>query len=828
MKLKKTCCLLLACVMLLGLLSACGGEGGPASNTPAPEYGYVAKYTELDGEFEGVSNAAISGDRIYFISNVQDGEITESYPAYDENGNPVLDESGEPVMEEYTYPNYVTAVFSMDLTGGDVRRVPGFSPTVIPEGAQGGSWINNFKVSPDGKLIFIENIYYSIESGSGDTTDTDGTTDAGAATGTDLAVAEIAVDVPAVDPGYSYEYYESYILRIFDQSGAEVLNLDLKQFAPEGADYFYVSDIAIDSEGNMCLYAADQLVGIDPSGNELYRAAMSDMSGIDGIMRMVSLADGSIGVLVYTDDYSKTELRTIDPAAGKIADEGIELDRSVYQLYPGTADYDFCYNRGESFFGFDAETGTDTKLLTWLNCDVDGNNLAGVFPQENGDIICLSSEYGNDGTTTNYFINLVRTPYDQIPQKTTLTLACNGLDYSVRGELLKFNRMSETYRIEVRDYSEYNTDENYTAGLTQLVTEIGAGAVPDILLTNGMPMDTFGSKGYFTDLWQLIDADTELGGRDALVQPFLNAISQDGKLYWITNSFTLQTLAGHSSVVGTEPGWSYADLMAALDTMPEGCEVLSVGTTKADIFNAFCRLNLSSFVDWTTGECNFDSEEFINLLKFTDLFPAEFDWENFEWTQDDIDETRIKEGRQLLLSMSIGYPNDMTYYKRNFEGNMTLIGFPDVPGSGAVFSSYAPGFAISETCKDKDAAWSFIRTFFTDDYLESYGSYGFSVSKKSFDKAFADALDYESNRVIVYDDGTTGEESYTFTEEDRDMLLDIINNTMVYASSYLSGSDQLTEIVNEEASYYFSGEKSAEDVAAMIQNRASIYVNEQR
>lgn len=135
-------------------------------------------------------------------------------------------------------------------------------------------------------------------------------------------MAEIAVDVPAVDPGYSYEYYESYILRIFDQSGAEVLNLDLKQFAPEGADYFYVNDIAVDSAGNICMLAADQLVGIDPSGNELYRAAMSDMSGIDGIMRMVSLADGSIGVLVYTDDYSKTELRTIDPAAGKIADRG--------------------------------------------------------------------------------------------------------------------------------------------------------------------------------------------------------------------------------------------------------------------------------------------------------------------------------------------------------------------------------------------------------------------------------------------------------------------------------------------------------------------------
>lgn len=819
MKLKKTCCLILALVMALGLLSACGGNGDGPANTPTPEYGYVAKYSQLDGEFEGIGNAAFSGGRIYFTSNVQDGEITESYPVLDENGNPVLDENGEPVIEEYSYPNYVTAVFSMDLTGGDIQRVPGFSPTVIPEGAQGGSWINNFKVSPDGKLIFVENVYYSIDTDTGAGTP---------ATGTDLAVASIAVDAPAQDPGYSYEYYESYILRIFDQSGTEALNLDLKQFAPEGADYFYVSDIAVDSAGNICILAADQLVGIDPSGRELYRAAMSDMSGIDGIMRMVSLADGGIGALVYTDDYSKTELRTIDSASGKLSDEGVELGSSVYQLYPGTADYDFCYNKGESFFGFDAETGKDTKLLTWLNCDVDGNNLSGVFPQENGDIICVTSEYSNDGTTTNYLVDLVRTPYDQIPQKTTLTLACTGLDYSVRSELLKFNRMSETCRIEVRDYSEYNTDDDYSAGLTQLATEIGAGAVPDILLTNGMPMDSFGPKGYFTDLWQLIDADTELGGREAFVQPFLNAISQDGKLYWITNSFTLQTLAGHSSVVGTEPGWSYADLTAALDSMPEGCEVLSVGTTKADIFNAFCRLNLSSFVDWSTGECSFDSEEFINLLKFTDRFPAKFDWENYEWTQDDSDETRIKEGRQLLLSMSIGYPYDMVYYKRNFEGNMTLIGFPDVPGSGAVFSSYAPGFAISETCKDKDMAWSFVCKFFTDEYQSSYGSYGFSVNKKSFDKAFADALETNENSVIVYDDGTTGEKSYSFTEEDRDMLLDIINNTTVYASAYSSGSDQLTQIVDEESSSYFSGAKSAEDVAATIQNRASIYVNEQR
>ena len=316
--------------------------------------------------------------------------------------------------------------------------------------------------------------------------------------------------------------------------------------------------------------------------------------------------------------------------------------------------------------------------------------------------------------------------------------------------------------------------------------------------------------------------------RSGVLESFFNAISQDGKLYWITNSFNLVTLAGPGAVVGTEPGWSYAELYAALDQMPEGCDILSLGTTKQSVFDSICNLNLDSFVDWGTGVCSFDSEEFINLLKFTDLFPAEFDWQNYEWTQNDSDDVRIKEGRQLLMSLSVGYPSDLVYYKGYFEGGMTLIGFPDVPGSGSVFSTYSPGFAISETCKEKDAAWRFVSGFLKEDFQNNYGSYGFSVNRKLFDKSFQDALGQEFNNYVMDASGEYVNQTITFTQEDMDMLLDVINNTQLFGQSYASTQDQLQKIVSEEVSSYFAGEKSAEDVAAMIQNRASIYVSEQR
>lgn len=817
MKMKKTCCLVLALVLALGLLSACGGEGGP-TNTPAPEFAYVAKYTELEGEFEGMNNACFAGGRIYFMSSVQDGEITESYPSRDENGNPILDENGEPVMEEYTYPNYVTALFSMNADGSDLKRVGSYAPTAIPEGAQGGSWVSAFTAAPDGRLIVAENVSYSTGSG-----------EPGAATGSDLEVAPLSVDVPvtsdAPDVG-EFTYVEKYLLRVFDQQGNETASIDLSQFNENEEEYFYMSGMVADGDRGICVSVGNELLGISFEGELLYRIPAGE--GIDGFMSLVNLSDGSAAVLAYANDYSEIKLLSVDAETGKLVDNEVDFDRSVYRVYPFGGDYDFGYNKGESFFGFDADTGKETKLLTWINCDVDGNNLSGVFPQENGDIVCLTTEYGNEGGSTNYLISLVKTPYDQVPQKTTLTLACTGLDYTVKSEILRFNRMDGDYRIEVRDYSEYNTDEDYTAGNTKLITEIGAGAVPDILITNGLPIDTFSARGYFTDLWSFIDADAELGGREALVEPFLNAISQDGKLYWITNSFNLVTLAGPSSIVGTEPGWTYDDFYAALDQMPEGCEILSLGTTKQSVFDSICNLNLDSFVDWGTGTCNFDSEEFINLLKFTDLFPKDFDWENHEWSQDDNDDVRIKEGRQLLMSLSLGYPFDMVYYSQSFGGNMTLIGFPDVPGSGAVFSTYSPGFAISETCKEKDAAWRFVSGFLKEDFQNNYGSYGFSVNRKLFDKSFQDALGQEFNNYVMDASGEYVNQTITFTQEDMDMLMNVINNTQLFGQSYASTQDQLQKIVSEEVSSYFAGEKSAEDVAAMIQNRASIYVSEQR
>lgn len=827
MKMKKTLCLIMALAMVFGLLSACGGGDGK-TDTETPEYTYVPTYTELGSDIGYVYNTVVSGGLIYVAGEVEGEEIVEQYQSYDENGNPILDEEGNPVMEEYTYTRTEPAMFTVNLDGTDFKRMEAYTAPEFPEEAEGGSfWINNLCSVPNGGVAVVENVYYSIpvygEDG-GDGGDT-AAEDTPVATGAPLAAtsSDISVDAPAPDTSgqpMDYQYVEKYNLRVFDASGAQTFCAELSSLI-ESEDYFYVSAFAVAGTGEAVLMAnGNAIYVLNADGSLKGSIDTSDLS--NGISNFVTLGDGSVAALVYGEDYAAFDLRPVDTAAMQLGEATASLPTDAYSARPSGGGYDFCYNKGESFYGYKLADGSEEKLVTWINCDVNSNNLTSPYITEEGNIVCLSSEYSNtgDGATT-YFITLTKTPYDQVPQKTTLTLACVYLNYYIKNQILDFNRKSSDYRIEVRDYSEFNTEDDYSAGYTKLITEIGSGAVPDIMVTDGLPIETFGAKGLLADLWPFIDADEELGGRAGVMEPVFNALSQDGKLYEITSNFYITTIAGPASIVGTEPGWTYDEMYAALDQMPEGCELFSLGTTRSDVFSSICMLNLSRFVDWTTGECSFDSDDFISLMEFANRFPETFDWEHHEWTNEDSDAYRIKEGRQLLLTVSLPDAYNYNYYSEMFNGDMALKGFPDVPGSGAVFNLNGTSLAIASTCKNQDAAWSFVRTLLTREYQEN-NTYGFCTNRELCEENIQSMV---GESYYSYDQVTGEEKEIIFTQENADLITDLINNTSMVADYNTS---QINDIINEEVAYYFSGEKTAQDVAATIQNRVSIYVNEQR
>lgn len=593
----RTAALLVMVAMTVGLCVGCGGGGEqqPEVNEPGEraEYVYVADYKEIDGAFEYINSsaAALSEDTLYFASY--------KYSSVDPDGN-VLTEEDEDYWNYYTS---VPAIFSMSTDGSQVTELANYVALQVPEGSMGSS-INALSLDAEGNIWVFENVYaYHYEPPEGITQEDD-------------------------------EYWNYYVddgsiyaLRKLDTTGAEISSLDLSQVFGSSDD-FYINGVTTDNDGNIYISDGNTSVYVlDSEGNKLFTVEMSNW-----VDRVIRLADGRVAALGYEENGQT--VKAIDVAA-KTWGDSYEMPTNVYNLYPGGGDYLFYSGNETAFYGYNTATGENEKILNWLDSDIDGSNLNFIMPLEDGRILSMSSEWDSNYSEQTYnLITLVKTPSSELPQKTILTYACTYLDWNMRSLILEFNKTNDKYRIEVRDYSEYNTDEDYSAGLTKLTTEIVSGNVPDLLQTSELPIDRYAAKGLLEDLYIYMDADAEMS-RDKFVPAVLTSLqTEDGKLYQMVSNFSVYSVMGDGEKVGYEPGWTLDELQAVMAQLPEDTDVFSIGTTQDSVLNFAISFGMDDYVNWETGECNFDSEDFISLLEFCNSFPAEFDWENYEWTEE--------------------------------------------------------------------------------------------------------------------------------------------------------------------------------------------------
>jgi len=785
-------------------LAACGGNGGsgakPSTVTEVPDFIYTADYKQLSS---GDSNDSIypslfTDDGFYYIKSIVVGQDIPD---------------GAVIEWEGQYDVYEDQLYFMGYDGSE-KQLTGYAKLEPEEKLEGHEYYTYIST-----LLLNDGALWCVSELSDSWSD--------APEGTEMYT----------DEWYTYyNYSEEFYLCKLDENGAvesKVL-LDTGSDDPNNSVYYSFYNSVMDAEGRLIAFTDYSVIVFDKDGSRLYTIDNNNQDWIDGL---VALKDGRILVRTYSNSY---ELRLIDFDSKSIKPL-IELTMYPEQIFAGGGEYPLYYTNGINFYGLDLESGVSTKLFSWISCDVDNNNLCGYTVMDDGSIFGLLNIWNSDYTKCSVeSVTLTKKPYDPTNAKKTLTLATQYLDWNVRSEIINFNRSNPDYRIEVLDYSEYNTDEDYSAGLTKLTTEMLAGSLPDIIDLNGLPTQQLAAKGLLEDLYTYIDKDSELS-RDDFFPNVLSALEYGGKLVASCSSFYIQTLCGASSVVGDKPGWTLADLKSALAKMPEGCEILSYYTTRDEIMANLVGQTIDRFVNWSTGECSFDSQEFIDILEFAAQFPEEFDWENYNYDSADDDFARITQGRQLLMSGYISSFQDMEYYNAAFGGNMTFIGYPTSSGNGAIMGLQS-GYAISSTCSEKDAAWQFVRTFFTEDYQEGNNVYNYPSNINAFNVKLEEAMtpEYEKDingNYILDDNGEKIEVShggmgmadgtivnfYALTQDMADKLVELINGTTVV----MSYNDKIMELVSAETDAYFSGQKSAQDVAKLVQNKVSLYVSEQ-
>ena len=798
---KRGAALLLALTLTLGL-AACGKDKDNGTEQLTGKV-YVPEFLDFNLDVEYISGGCATGDAVYLMGS-KSQEREETDPA-----------TGEILY----YYDEIYSLYRIPLDGSDPVKLEAYQPTALPEGAEGNVGVESITAADDGTVWLTEHVgVYTFDLPEN-------------------------FDSEADDKWNYHTYEESIIRRQLDASGNEIGRVDISDLAGKlGVEYVYAN--LFDRAGNLYAVTETEIIMLDPQLNKIFSVACEDMMGSPTL-----LSNGRLGLLNYIYDEEKETgawtMKTVDPEAQDWGEE-YTLPENAYNAYPGGGEYLFYYQNGDSIYGYKAGAAEGEKIFSWIDSDINRSNMEFFSFLPDGRVVVVTREWQSDNSKVELAI-MTATDRSQLPEKTTLTYAAMYLGYDVRSQIIEFNKTSDKYRIEVRDYSEFATAEDSSAGLTRLNTEIVAGNVPDMLETSSIPLRQYAAKGLLEDLWPFIEGDTDIGGRAGVMEHVLNAAEQDGKLYEIFTNFAIRTVAGPKNIVGDRMSWTLADLQEALAKMPEGCAIFGQTDTKTDMLSNVMAQNADSFVDWSTGQCRFDSEDFKALLAFCNSFPAEYDWEN---SQDEWEDpyTRIISGKQMLTSVYFSQlrwdflENDGLFKS---QGGAAFIGYPREDGGvGSSFTTNG-GVAMSAACKDKEGAWSFMRTRLlsqsTDEESARYWS-NFPVNKADFDKMVEEAMTVqyeqdENGQPLLDENGQPIEIKETWwisddlqleqgavTQEQYDRFMALYNAV----DSVYYFDEAIYDIVADMAGAYFAGDRSLDDTAAQIQSRVTLYVNENR
>ena len=435
----------------------------------------------------------------------------------------------------------------------------------------------------------------------------------------------------------------------------------------------------------------------------------------------------------------------------------------------------------------------------------------------------------------------------------------NPIDKVLEMQIEKFNEEHTDVQIQFRDYS----DED---GPQRLLVELAAGRVPDIMELqrigkenyNGgssvevlwystpltadlsgiywMPYRQMAQKGYLEDLWPYIENDPDLG-REGVLEAPLKAAEVDGGLYMLFREFSINTLMGSKDMLGDKWGWTLEELKEAFAAMPPDSTVLRFDATQYKVFQTLLSPMLEQYVDWEAGECHFDNDDFRGMVEFLKFFPAEFNAnlkprelkKKLVWNQID--------GLQMLEAMKIGSVLDIPYYNSHFKNGAAFIGYPTADGSpGSYFYPHGNKLGMSSVCRNKEAAWEFMRQTILPQYSAGalfraieLEEIRIRINRKEYQKAFDLELSEAETYIIEYLDisaysGGPEWRVYWPDQEDGEQYEKMIEST----TRFYWPNKALSEVVWDTIGPYLAGDRSMEDTIDLVQNRVGLYVNENR
>lgn len=487
-------------------------------------------------------------------------------------------------------------------------------------------------------------------------------------------------------------------------------------------------------------------------------------------------------------------------------------------------------------FEYDMDSDSVKEVFNWNDTDVNRAILMGVRCQPESadelDVVAFDEEQKGP-----YLIHLMRA--EKNPHAGKKIIRIGGVNIS--GEL---NLMNFIY--------QYNADPegktraviiDYTADQDILLTsadterkiymEILSGEGPDILVNMGSS-EMFRNGRIMEDLNQYMDGPEGID-RNLYYDNVFRACERDGKLYHVPIDFTLEGLMVNTDLISNRKGWTYEEFVKAAESLPEDVNILP-STRYNDLLRPLLQASLTRFMNYQDQTVNFQNEEMKKILNLVRDYGVKeippYEAKRVDTTElgggslsqivVDYSEEKLQEGLIAAKDVSISFVHSIAYQGRLLRGKVGFLGYPSYTGTG-MFISPVRTLGILSSGNQKDLAWEVIRA-----YLEFEGAdphnYAIPVNREIFEKQCQVEMDRynQQYKESIEMFGSASAFEVEIHTEDIDMLRTLVEN----ADTASFQDESVFTVITEEAAGFFAGDRTAEDVLSIIQNRTKLIVTE--
>lgn len=404
-------------------------------------------------------------------------------------------------------------------------------------------------------------------------------------------------------------------------------------------------------------------------------------------------------------------------------------------------------------------------------------------------------------------------------EKKTIVFSTFWEDARFEEAKTKYEALHPNITIELThvDTTDSTTEANLEKYVSAANTAMLAGKGPDLLQLDVLTPDNFVKHGLLADMGEMMDQDPDFRKEDYFSN-VLDNVRIGGKLYALPLSFFLVGFAGDAEAIA-ESGvpiddrmWSWHDFIAdakQLAAKGKYPSALIYGGPEY-LLSKMVTDNYATFVDAAGRKARFDSPDFLETMK---LVKTMFD--------DGIVSTQVREGA-YFYDIQINSPWDYLVSLRERGEQVRLYMKPRAKdaAAGGYFRTYR-SVGISANSEVKAEAWDFVKFMMSEEILTPPESAGIPINKQVFAGQIQKLK--QAGIVKAYEEGPLQGQSFKVDEALLDRLPEFANGA-VHPVEYQS--DRLEEMIVNESKAYFAGQKSAEQVAKLLQNKATTYLNE--